>query len=152
MSRAIVYPRMEVLQSLYELTADITPNRFITTRPNAVGEQMDEFLLIRLPQRITEPGDTYQLTTGQIAVFARDIQGTDGKGNTISGLENSPMLELMQDAVCSLFPIRSNLYLATRPILLPGGSDGAGFHSLIIQFSIRIHKDFDIHPKEKLTI
>lgn len=137
-----LYPRMEVLQSLYELTADITPNRFITTRPNAVGEQMDEFLLIRLPQRITEPGDTYQLTTGQIAVFARDIQG---------GLENSFMLELMQDAVCSLFPIRTDLYLATRPLLLPGGSDGAGFHSLIIQFSIRIHKDFDIHPTESLT-
>lgn len=138
-----VYPRMEVLQSLYELTADVTPNRFITTRPNAVGKQMDDFLLIRLPQRITEPGDTYQLTTGQIAVFARDVQG---------GLENSFMLELMQDAVCALFPIRSDLYLATRPILLPGGSDGAGFHSLIIQFNIRIHKDFDIHPTEKLTL
>lgn len=138
-----LYPRMEVLQSLYELTADITPNRFITTRPNAVGEQMDEFLLIRLPQRITEPGDTYQLTTGQIAVFSRDVQG---------GLENSFMLELMQDAVCSLFPIRTDLYLATRPVLLPGGSDGAGFHSLIIQFNIRIHKDFDIHPTEKLTL
>lgn len=138
-----LYPRMEVLQSLHELTADITPNRFITTRPTAVGEQMDEFMLIRLPQRITEPGDTYQLTTGQIAVFARDVQG---------GLENSLMLELMQDAVCALFPIRSDLYLATRPILLPGGSDGAGFHSLIIQFSIRIHKDFDIHPTESLTL
>lgn len=140
---AIVYPRMELLQSLYELTADITPNRFITTRPNAVGEQMEEFLLIRLPQRITQPGDTYQLTTGQIAVFAKDIQG---------GLENSFMLELMQDAVCALFPIRTELYLATRPILLPGGSDGAGFHSLIIQFNIRIHKNFDIHPTEKLTL
>ena len=138
-----LYPRMEVLKSLYEMTADISENRFITTRPNAVGEQMDEFLLIRLPQRITQPGDTYQLTTGQIAVFARDVQG---------GLENSLMLELMQDAVCALFPIRADLYLATRPILLPGGSDGAGFHSLIIQFEIRIHKDFDIHPTEKLTL
>lgn len=138
-----LYPRMDVLQSLYELTADITPNRFISTRPNAVGEHMEEFLLIRLPQRITQPGDTYQLTTGQIAIFVRDIQG---------GLENSFMLELMQDAVCSLFPIRTDLYLATRPILLPGGSDGAGFHSLIIQFNIRIHKDFDIHPTEKITL
>lgn len=138
-----LYPRMEVLKSLYELTADTSENRFITTRPNAVGEQMDEFLLIRLPQRITEPGDTYQLTTGQIAVFARDVQG---------GLENSLKLELMQDAICALFPIRTDLYLATRPVLLPGGSDGAGFHSLIIQFNIRIHKDFDIHPTEKLTL
>ena len=134
---------MEVLQSLYELTADITPNRFITTRPNAVGEAMKEFLLIRLPQRIEQPGDTYQRTTGQIAVFARDIQG---------GIENSFRLEQLQEAVTSLFPIRSDLYLATKPILLPGGSDGAGFHSLIIQFNIRIHKDFDIHPTEKLTL
>ena len=147
-----IYPRMEVLQSLHELTADISENRFIMTRPNAVGEQMDEFLLIRLPQRITQPGDTYQLTTGQIVVFARDSQGTDGGGSTISGLENSLMLELMQDAVCSLFPIRTDLYLATRPTLLPGGSDGAGFHSLIIQFNIRIHKDFDIHPNEKIKL
>ncbi len=140
---AIVYPRMNVLQSLYDLTADITPNRFITTRPNAVDEQMEEFLLIRLSQRITQPGDTYQLTTGQITVFARDVQG---------GLENSVILELMQDAVCSLFPIRSDFYLATRPVLLPGGSDGAGFHSLIIQFNIRIHKDVNIHPTEKFTL
>lgn len=143
---------MEVLQSLYELTADITPNRFITTRPNAVGEQMEEFMLIRMPQRITQPGDTYQLTTGQIAVFARDIQTKDSNGRVISGIENSLMLELMQEAVCNIFPIRTDLYLATRPILLPGGSDGAGFHSLIIQFNIRIHKDFDIHPTEKLTL
>ena len=48
----ILFPRMNVLQSLYELTADITPNRFITTRPPATGEQMEEFLLIRLPQTI----------------------------------------------------------------------------------------------------
>lgn len=139
---AIVYPRMEVLQALYELTADITPNRFITNRPPATGEQMDEFLLISL-DTINNIADTYQLTRGKIAVFARDIQG---------GLENTFMLELMQDAVCSLFPIRSDLYLATHPRLLPGGSDGAGFHSLIIQFNIRIHKDFDIHPTEKLTL
>lgn len=148
----IAYPRMKVLQSLYELTTDITPNRFITTRPNAVGEQMEEFLLIRLPQRITQPGDTYQLTTGQIVVFARDTQGTDESGNSISGIENTVALEIMQDAVCALFPINSDLYLATRPIILPGNSDGAGFHSLIIQFNIRIHKDFDIHPNKTFKL
>lgn len=148
----IVYPRMGVLQSLSELTAGITPNRFITTRPNAVGEQMEEFLLIRLPQRITQPGDTFQLTTGQFAAFARDIQTEDSYGRVISGIENSFMLELMQDAICNMFPIRTDLYLATQPIIFPGGSDGAGFHSLIIQFNIRIHKDFNIHPTEKLTL
>lgn len=137
-----LYPRLDVLKSLSELTAGITPNRFVTTRPKS-AEPMNEFLLIRLPQSITAPGDTYQLTTGQITVFARDVR---------EGIENSTVLESMQSAVCALFPIRNSLYLATRPILFPSVSDGAGFHSLIIQFNIRIHKDFDVHPTEKLTL
>lgn len=128
---AIVYPRMEVLQSLYELTADITPNRFITTRPNAVGEQMEEFLLIRLSQPMRDRGDTYQSTTGQIIPFVKDIQ---------NGMENTFRLEQMQSSVMGLFPIVEKRYSAIDPILLPGGSDGAGFHSLIIQFSITPNK------------
>lgn len=130
---AIVYPRMEVLQSLYELTADITPNRFITTRPNAVGEQMEEFLLIRLSQSMDEWGNVCQFSTGQIAVFARDAQG---------GLENSLKLEQMQSAVMEIFGkervINTPTYTAWEPRLLPGGSDGVGFHSLIIQFKLQI--------------
>ena len=122
---------MEVLQSLYELTADITPNRFITTRPNAVGEQMEEFLLIRIPQPMRDQGDTYQSTYGQINVFVRDLQG---------GLENTFRLEELQQAVMALFPIVAERFSAIDPILLNGGADGAGFHSLIIQFSITINK------------
>lgn len=127
---AIVYPRMEVLQSLYELTADITPNRFITTRPNAVGEQMEEFLLI-IPKGIYGRGDTYQSMNCQIAVFTRDAQG---------GLENTLRLEDMQTQVMALFPIVTELYHGKRPLLLPGGSDSVGFHSLIIQFHLTIFK------------
>ncbi len=137
---AIRYPRMAVLQSLYELTADITPNRFITTRPNAVGEHMEEFLLIRLPQTIYDRGDTYQSTKGQISVFVRDIQTEDETGRVIGGIENSFRLEQLQEAVTSLFPIVTEIYHGKRPLLLPGGSDGTGFHSLIIQFHLTIFK------------
>lgn len=133
MSSAIAYPRMEVLQSLYELTADITPNRFSTTRPNAVGKQMNEFLLIRISQSMDEWGNVCQFSTGQIAVFARDEQG---------GLENTLVLELMQSAVMGIFGkervINTPTYTAWEPRLLPGNSDGAGFHSLIIQFRLQI--------------
>lgn len=138
----IVFPRKEVLQSLYELTTDITANRFITSRPNATDKSMQEFLLISLNE-IRNTADTYQLTRGRLTVFVRDVQG---------GLENTFRLEELQEAITALFPISTPLYLATRPVLLSGGSDGAGFHSLIIQFNIRIHKDFDIHPTEKLTL
>lgn len=130
--RKIVYPRMEVLQSLYELTADITPKRFVSTRPPASGEQMSEFLLIRFPQAIRDQGDTYQTTYGQIVCFARDIQG---------GSENTFRLEQMQAAVMELFPVITDRYHAKMPILLAGGSDNAGFHSLIIQFNITIFKN-----------
>ena len=120
--RKTTYPRLEVLQSLCELTASVSENRFISTRPNAVGEQMQDFLLIRLPQTIYDRGDTYQSTKGQIAVFARDV------------------LEKMQTAVLDLFPLATDRYHAKEPLLLPGGADGAGFHSLIIQFNITIFK------------
>lgn len=134
-----LYPRMKVLHTLYELTEEITPNRFITTRPVATSEEMEEFLLIRLPQRIDPTADTYQLTTGQIVIFVRNIQ---------KELENTFRLEKLQEAITEMFPISTPLFLATHPVLLPGGSDGAGFHTLIIQFNIRIHKDFDCQPNE----
>lgn len=122
---------MEVLQSLYELTADITPNRFITTRPSSTDKSMQEFLLIRLPQGVRDRGDTYQSARAQIAVFVRDVQG---------GLENTLMLEEIQQSVMNLFPIVTEGFHGKSPILLDGGTDGAGFHSLIIQFSITILK------------
>lgn len=122
---------MAVLQSLDELTADITEKRYVTTRPSAVSEQMKEFLLLRIPQTIYDRGDTYQTTKGQIVIFVRDIDG---------GLENTYRLEQLQQAVTDLFPIVTDTYHARRPILLAGGSDGAGFHTLIIQFSITILK------------
>lgn len=130
MSR-IQFHRMEVLKSLYDLTAAITPNRFISSRPPATGEPMDDFLLIRLPQTIRDRGDTYQSTWGQIAVFAKDVQ---------EAFENTLRLEQMQAAVMDLFPIVTECYHAKLPRLLPGGTDGTGFHSLIIQFKITIFK------------
>ena len=126
----IVFPRMAVLQSLDELTADITPNRFITTRPNAVGEQMQEFLLIAI-NNIEDTADTYQLTRGKISIFVRDVQG---------GLENTFRLNQLQEAVTALFPIVTEHFHGKRPRLLAGGSDGAGFHYLTIQFNITILK------------
>lgn len=133
------FPRLELLQALNDLVMDISPNVFISTRPSAVSESMEDFIILRLPQGIRQPADTYQLTTGQIVVFARDIE---------SDLENTIRLEEMQKAVVELFPIRDNRFLATQPILLYGGTDGLGFHSLIIQFNIRVHKDFDVNETQ----
>ncbi len=139
------FPRFDILKSLVGLTSAITPNCFPTTRPPATGKQMNEFLLVSL-NNIEDTADTYQLTRGKISIFVRDVNTDNGN------VENTFRLEQLQEAVTGLFPIRTDLYLATKPLLLAGGSDSAGFHTLIIQFNIRIHKDFDIHPTEKLTL
>lgn len=139
------FPRFDILKSLVGLTSAITPNCFPTTRPPATGKQMNEFLLVSL-NNIEDTADTYQLTRGKISIFVRDVNTDNGN------VENTFRLEQLQEAVTGLFPIRTDLYLATKPLLLAGGSDGAGFHTLIIQFNIRIHKEFDIHPTEKITL
>lgn len=139
------FPRFDILKSLVGLTSAITPNCFPTTRPPATGKQMNEFLLVSL-NNIEDTADTYQLTRGKISIFVRDVNTDNGN------VENTFRLEQLQEAVTGLFPIRTDLYLATKPLLLAGGSDSAGFHTLIIQFNIRIHKDFDIHPTEELTL
>lgn len=126
----IQYKRFDILKEIDAITASISNNRFVQTRPNAVGEQMQDFLLLRLPQAMRDRGDTYQTTYGQIAIFVRDI----------NGMENTYRLEQMQRKVLGLFPIVNSLFHCKRPLLLASASDGAGFHSLVIQFSITILK------------
>lgn len=136
------YNRYDILKSLSDLTAHITPNRFINTRPNAVGAKMKEFILLRSPQPIVQWGDACQFSTMQIVVFARDVEGTGSGTNAASGLENTFLLEKMQSEVMALFKdngvLNTDFYSAWKPILLNGGTDGSGFHSLIIQFQIQI--------------
>lgn len=135
--RNISYPRMEILRELDRITSGLSANRFISTRPPSVEDAMQDFLLIRLPFAIRDRGDTYQSTRGQIAVFVRDISG---------GLENTLRLDQLQQAVTDLFPVVTDLFHARMPILQPGDSDSAGFHSLIVQFNITIFKTPDSPP------
>jgi hypothetical protein len=90
---------------------------------------MKEFLLIRLPQTIYQRGDADQYTIGQFAIFVRDKQG---------GLEDTIRLEQLQEQLVDLFTIVTPLFVASRPRLLPLGSDGMGFHALIVQFELQI--------------
>lgn len=126
----IRYKRFDILKELDSLTAGISDNRFVQTRPNAVGEQMKDFLLLRLPQAMRDRGDTYQTTYGQIVIFVRDV----------NGMENTFRLERMLEQVMELFPIVNDLFHGKNPVLLASASDGAGFHSLAIQFNITILK------------
>jgi hypothetical protein len=123
------YNRASILQSLDELCKEISDNRFISTRPISVNKEMQDFIIIRLPQVFRQEGDAGQFTNGQIVLFARDRQGN---------IENTTKLDAMTEAVTALFPIVTEQFVATRPKMYYGGTDELGFHSLIIQFEIQI--------------
>ena len=119
-----VYRRMDILKQIADAVTGIGEKVFITDRPAAEQKAMKDFVVIRLPQTIQDKGSTYQDTYCQINVFAHDRS---------NGIENTVRLDEMQMEVVSKFPIVTELFSAVSPRLLPGGNDGLGFHSLIIQ-------------------
>ena len=120
-----VYRRMDILKQIADAVTGIGEKVFITDRPAAEQKAMKDFVVIRLPQTIQDKGSTYQ------NVFAHDRS---------NGIENTVRLDEMQMEVVSKFPIVTELFSAVSPRLLPGGNDGLGFHSLIIQAKLIINK------------
>ena len=88
----ILFPRLEVLKGLSDALEVVSPNRFITSRPSVIGEQIDDFVVIRNSTGIRDRGDTYQTAKVLIHIFARDRAGE---------IENAWRLQQMQDALRS---------------------------------------------------
>ena len=120
-----VYRRMDILKQIADAVTGIGEKVFITDRPAAEQKAMKDFVVIQ------DKGSTYQDTYCQINVFAHDRS---------NGIENTVRLDEMQMEVVSKFPIVTELFSAVSPRLLPGGNDGLGFHSLIIQAKLIINK------------
>lgn len=126
------FQRADILRQLTEMMAEIGDgNIFCNDRPSAIEPGMDKFVVVRLPQGILSASSIHDTSYCQIVVFAKD------NGN---GLEDTVTLDAMADAVCEHFPIVTPLFSAIEPRLLNGGNDGLGFHALIIQSRLIIHK------------
>lgn len=127
----IKFQRMQILRELTELVAPIGDRVFCHDRPTATYPNMEKFVVVRLPQGIRSASSIHSTSYCQIVVFARDNEG---------GLEDTVTLDEMCDSVCEMFPIVTDTFSAIEPKLLNGGNDGLGFHSLIIQARLVIHK------------
>lgn len=126
------FPRMEILKELTEIVAPIGDgNVFCHDRPSAKMPGMEKFVVVRLPQGIRSGSSIHSTSYCQIVVFAKDNEG---------GLEDTLTLGEMADAVDNLFPIVTPLFSAIEPKLLNGGNDSLGFHALIYQARLVIHK------------
>lgn len=122
------YKRKEVLQELEGKAAMFSQNVF-STRPSAT-DQMDDFIIVRLPQGIYPYADTHNTAYVQMNCFVRDKQG---------GREQIDKMDELIQGVTSIVPFNDELMSCNdAPLVLETKSDGMGFHSTIIQFKVVI--------------
>lgn len=116
-----------VLEDLVTKAKTVCPKVFTSTRPVAT-DQMDKFIVVRLPQGLEPYADTHNIAIGQIIIFVRDRQG---------GIENVSVEEDMIEGISALFPFNNALMSCNNtPLVLGSKSDGMNFHSIIIQFKL----------------
>lgn len=122
------YKRIEVLQEMEAKAATLTGNVF-SSRPSATG-QMNDFIVVRLPQGIDAYADTHNTAYVQMVCFVRDKQG---------GRENIQRMEELIEGVTAMHPFNDSLMSCNNaPLVLETKPDGMGFHSTIIQFKVVI--------------
>lgn len=122
------YRIKDVLQSLYGLGKEVSNNVFTNGRPQAVPEQMKDFVVVSLPSRL-ESG-TYGGGYGNIPTFCNiEIYVKLKK----SGVENLDKLQTMVDLLLSKFPYTDDMIQAARPTVLLRGNDGLGFSAVLVR-------------------
>lgn len=99
---------------------------FVTTRPQWHREHMNDFVVVSLPTSITNMtvgncGMTR--TTCRIEIFVRDKDGQ----------ENIDRLDELTGKIESIFPITGDGMIASEPSVIMEGSDGNGFHVIVVQ-------------------
>lgn len=133
--RIVKFQRADILRRLTEAVASIGDgNVYCHDRPTANFPGVEKFVVVRLPQGIRSASSIHSTSYCQIVVFAKDNEG---------GLEDTLTLDEMANAVCGLLPMTNPLFSVIEPKLLNGGNDGLGFHALIIQARLIIHKQFE---------
>lgn len=122
------YKRGDVLFALYNKAKEAC-DRVYTSRPIAI-DQMQQFVVVTLPQGIRPYADTHNTAYVQMTLFVRDKQ---------NGIEDVEAEEQLIDDIVNLCPFDNALMSCNeKPIILQSKSDGMGFHSTIIQFKIVI--------------
>lgn len=95
---------------------------YTSNRPSSIADTVKEFIVIDLPGSILDEA-AYQYATLRIDIFKRDKSGS---------IEDVNGLDLLTKSVMGLFPIVNGTFRAISPKIVAGGSDGYGFHYIII--------------------
>lgn len=123
---SVKFDRMGILRVLSDTISDVSGNVFITGRPAATAEQMDNFVVVALTGSMNDR-NAYGDSHIRIDVFAKNRSG---------GIEATDKLEEMQRKVFEKFPLVNEKFTSYKPALIAGGDDGLGFHYLMITAKI----------------
>ena len=109
----------DVLKDMASKLKTVCSNVFPINRPASVGEQMKEFLVVRLSYTMRDR-NPYATANFRVEIYVREKE---------TGIANSARMDTLINKVTDLFPMQDEegRYTAHRPYLSISGSDGLGF-------------------------
>lgn len=122
-----------VLQSLYGLGERVSKNVFTGGRPQAVPEQMKDFVVVSVARQLssTTYGGGYGVVPSlcNIELFVKLKK---------SGVENVDKLNSMLDELLSAFPYTDATIQLARPTVMLRGNDGLGFSAVLVRAELLV--------------
>lgn len=123
------FKHKEILQTLVSEMKNISANVFTSNRPKSVTEDMQEFIVVSLPNMMYRKtyGEGYGLTASyiRIEIYVRDV----------NGVEWVAKLDSIKEQIVARFPIVTDFITISNPRVALTGDDGYGFHVWNIQAS-----------------
>ncbi len=122
---AKAFPRKDILYDLYTTLSSIA-KVYMPNRPTTVETALTEFIVVDLPGTMRDL-NAYQDANLRIDLFRKDFA---------NGIEDVNGLDALYKKIIAKFPIVTNTFRAISPRLVAGGSDGKGYHYLMIYANI----------------
>lgn len=121
---------MEVLRDMKDIVGNLTDTIFTNGRPKSVAETMEDFIVVSIPVMLYNKtiGGDYGLVSSYVRfeIYVRDIDG----------IENTPKITRMSEALLNNFPFTKNGVVIKEPRVALKGSDQHDFHVALIQATL----------------
>jgi len=123
----------DAMQSLYSLGKIASTNVFTGSRPQAVPEQMKDFVVVNIVGSVSSStyGGGYGMSSGYCSfeIYARLKKG---------GMEDQNKMEKMLSDIIGQLPYSDNVLQISRPSVMLKGNDGLGFSAMLIRAELSI--------------
>lgn len=121
------------IKSLYGLGELVSDNVFTGNRPQAVPEQLQDFVVVSIPSRLESStiGGGYGSTSAycNFEIYVRLKKG---------GMENQTKMNDMLGELLDIFPYSDDAIMVTKPVVALRGNDGLGFSAVLVRAELLI--------------